>query len=78
MTRRPPKRLPLVMVHVRLTGVNVPLEATEPLRDAILGIVQEYADVYGLRIKRRRISLEAGVEVYAKYEARAKLHTMIE
>lgn len=71
-------KLPLVMVHVRLTGVGVPLEHTEPLRDALIRLVDAYAVTWGLRVKRRRITIKDGVELYAKYEARAKLHAMIE
>lgn len=74
---KPPK-LPLVMVHIRLTGVGVPLEDTEPLRDALVKLVDSFAVTWGLRVKRRRISIKDGVELYAKYEARAKLHAMIE
>lgn len=72
------KKLPIVMVHVRITGVTPDLADTEPLRDALVALVQQYADQWGLRVKRRRVSLRRGVEVYAQYEQRAKLHRMIE
>lgn len=80
MPRKPTatKKLPLVLVYVRITGVNVPLEDTEPLRDALIKLVDQYSVTFGLRVKRRRVSLKDGVRLYAAYEARTKLHAMIE
>lgn len=70
--------LPAVLVHVRITTGGVDLPATEALRDAIVATVAAHADVHGVRLKRRVISLSALRQLFQRYEDRAKLHDMVD
>jgi hypothetical protein len=72
-------KLPLVFVHIHLTAVAPTLlPALVPLRDAIQAVIEQHADQYGLRIKRRRVSAETGGTLWSTYESRAKVYNLID
>jgi hypothetical protein len=75
----PARKLPLVFLHIHLTAVTpTRAAALVPLRDAIERLVQDYADQYGLRIKRRVIPADAGAALWSTYEDRAKVFSLID
>lgn len=65
-------KLPVVLVHVRLTTVGVPVADLEPLRDAILALVPGYAEVWGVRVKRRLITRQQIADLFEHYTEHAK------
>jgi len=68
------KPLPVAMVHVRITSV-VPIDELEPLKNAIRSLVESYAELYGVRIKRRRLTAEQYAALWTRYAERDGLVT---
>jgi hypothetical protein len=75
----PGVKLPIVFVHVHITVVApTKIKAAEALRDALHKVVQESADQYGVRIKRKQVDESRGRVLWKTYEERAKMYVLVD
>jgi hypothetical protein len=58
-------------VHVRVSVAGSEIDLLQPLRDDLVALVARYADVYGVRVKRRKISDDHAFDLMVAYEKRA-------
>lgn len=72
MSRSRRQKLPLLFLHVRASSVADPA-VLEDLRNDLVTLASLYADVYAVRVKRRKVSAKRAAQLFAVYETRARL-----
>jgi hypothetical protein len=58
-----------LFLHVRASSVRDPA-VLEDLRSDLVTLASIYADVYAVRVKRRKLSPKRAAELFATYEQR--------
>lgn len=69
----PRVKIPVVLMHVRMTSIGLNADDLAHIRDDLKVFLDNRADLWGLRVKRRILSREEVTELFASYQARAKM-----